>query len=116
MHLTWMNPPIAHDETPSPPSPGTPVRKEAGWLPISRDDIVFRQLADEWVLFDSRTDKIHVLNLTAARVWLECDGTKTLEAIAAEVRDDFESPPPADVVAADVRAALEQLSNQGLVA
>lgn len=111
-----MNPPVAHDETPSSHSPRTPVSKDAGWLPLSRDDVVFRQLADEWVLFDSHADRIHVLNLTAARVWLECDGTKTLEAIATEVRGDFESPPPAEVVAADVGAALAQLLSQGLVA
>ena len=83
--------------------------------PSARTDLVFRRLADEWVVLDSTTDQLHVLNLTAALVWLACDGIRTPAEIAVEVMSDFETPPPADVVRADVDAALIDLGERGLL-
>lgn len=49
--------------------------------PKAREDVVFRPLADEWVLFDPRRHLLHVLNLTAALVWSHCDGETSVEAL-----------------------------------
>lgn len=103
----------------TPANPATGIRTQnpldAEWKPVARDDVVFRQLADEWVLFDADSNQIHVLNMTAARVWLECDGTRTAAAIAQELRADFEEAPSAETVQADVVATLTDFADRGLV-
>ena len=37
--------------------------------PKGRSEVIFRPLDDSWVLFDPRSERVHVLNLTAALVW-----------------------------------------------
>lgn len=59
------------------------------WRPRRREDVVFRRVGEEWLLFDPATQLIHVLNLTAALVWSFCEGEHTVEAMAAEVGAAF---------------------------
>lgn len=55
---------------------------------------------------------LHYLNPTAAVVWLLCDGTRDLAALAEAVARDFGlSDPPTE----DVREALALLAARGLV-
>lgn len=61
----------------------------AGWRPQCREDVVFRRVAEDWVLFDPRSQQIHVLNLTAALVWSFCTGDADVASIEAQVRDAF---------------------------
>ena len=49
--------------------------------PLNRDDVILRQLDEEWVIYDPRSQEIHVLNRTAALVWLYCTGDNTQDAI-----------------------------------
>ena len=60
-----------------------------GWRPRSRDDVVFRRVGEDWVLFDPVTQRIHILNLTAALVWSFCTGDEDVPAVEARVRDAF---------------------------
>lgn len=83
--------------------------------PSSRSDIVFRELADEWVLFDPDGRRLHVMNLTAALVWSHCTGESSLPEIVAAVREAFDEPPPPERVEADVRDALETFAGKGLL-
>lgn len=66
----------------SPPLP-------AGWHPRAREDVVFRRVGEDWVLFDPRAQRIHVLNLSAALVWSFCTGEMEVPAVEAEVRKAF---------------------------
>ncbi len=43
-------------------SPEEAARREVPDFPRSRDDVVFRELADDWVLFDPETRRLHVLS------------------------------------------------------
>lgn len=88
----------------------------SGTGPRGRDDIVFRQLDDEWVLYDPRSNRIHALNLTAALVWAECTGDASIETIANRVREAFGSSPPASDVTADVEATIARFRTEGLLA
>ncbi|MEZ4416297.1 MAG: PqqD family protein [Gemmatimonadota bacterium] len=95
-------------------SPSHPAA-EPDARPRGRSDVVFRPLKDEWVILDPTTDRVHVLNLAAAMVWLCCDGTRTRDAIARAIWEDFDGRPSLEGIRADVDAALANLDAQGLL-
>lgn len=84
--------------------------------PKAREDVVFRTLADEWVLYDPASNQVHVLNLSAALVWTACDGERTVEAIVQEVAESYPDHPPPDAVLADVTEAIERFAQEDLLA
>lgn len=84
--------------------------------PRARADVVFRQLDEEWVLYDPTSNRLHALNLTAALVWAECTGDHSVQAIAARVREAFASAPPASDVTGDVTETIERFRAEGLLA
>lgn len=67
----------------------------------------------ELVLYDHRAERVHVLNTTAAAVWLLCDGTRPPGEVVAEVARLFNMAPEA--VQADVRDTLGRLQRAGLL-
>ena len=83
--------------------------------PEARDDVVFRTLADEWVLYDPKTNQVHVLNLSAALVWSSCDGKRTVPEIVQDVAASFPDKPSPDSVADDVVTAIQQFVQEGLL-
>lgn len=84
--------------------------------PRARDDVVFRALDDEWVLYDPRADRLHVLNLTAALVWAYCGGEQDVSGIADAVGSAFTPPRSGAEVTDDVAAALARFEDEGLFA
>ena len=83
--------------------------------PQGREDVVFRQLADDWVLFDPKTNQIHVLNLSAALVWTACTGRSSLDQIVREVAGTYADAPDEAQVREDVDAALARFWSEGLL-
>lgn len=83
--------------------------------PKARSDVLFRQLEDEWVLFDPQADELHVLNLSAALVWTHCDGARDVRGIAEAVAGAFEPPVPSGRVERDVDATLARFRDAGLL-
>ena len=81
----------------------------------ARDDVVCRQVDEEWVLYDPATEKMHVLNVTAGLVWQHLDGTNSVEDLVILIRDTFEPVAEADVVSRDVRGVLDQFESEGLL-
>ncbi len=84
--------------------------------PRGRDDIVLRQLDEEWVLFDPQADRLHALNLTAALVWSHCTGELDARRIADAVGGAFDPPVSGDAILADVEAAIARFREEGLLA
>ncbi|NIM49632.1 MAG: PqqD family peptide modification chaperone [Gemmatimonadales bacterium] len=84
--------------------------------PRGRDDVVFRQLDEEWVLFDPVTDRLHALNLTAALVWTHLTGELGVPEIADAVGKSFTPPVEGERVVADVEATIERFRGEGLLA
>ena len=76
--------------------------------PMGRDGVILRQLDDEWVIYDPLSQELHVLNQTAALVWLCCTGDKTSADIVAALQRVFGDQVSADQLASDVAAALEK--------
>ncbi|NNF28042.1 MAG: PqqD family protein [Gemmatimonadetes bacterium] len=77
--------------------------------------MIFRQLSDDWVVFDPVANQIHVLNLSAALVWASCDGTRPVEEIVRDVAASYDDTVE-DSVRSDVESALERFGSEGLLA
>ncbi len=69
------------------------------------------QLGDEASVYDWARAQVHALNPTAARVWRQCDGTTSPDAIAAALRVEM-GIPEADAV---VDLTLRQLARLHLL-
>ncbi len=87
----------------------------AATTPRRRDDVVLRQLDDQWVIFDPSTDRLHTLNLTAALVWTHLTGALTTDGIANEVAGAFGSSVAIERVREDVASAIERFRAEGLL-
>ena len=81
--------------------------------PRGREDVVFRRLDEEWVLYDPQTNQLHALNLSAALVWEHCTGELTVPEIADRVAAAFATDDRQQVLQ-DVKAAVARLAGDGL--
>lgn len=84
-------------------------------LPKGRCDVIFRPLDDSWVLYDPRSEQLHVLNLSAALVWEHLDGETPIEAVAEAVGSAFRPPVTAAQALSDVESVLARLYEAGLL-
>lgn len=57
--------------------------------PSKREDIVFRKIGDETVLYSTETRLVHILNSTAERVWQLCDGRHNIAKIEEGLGQEF---------------------------
>lgn len=81
------------------------------WL--KRTDLRETPMGDDLMVFDERTDKVHVLNITSAFVWRCLDEAPDLEALAARLRERFQ-PDPAFDTRGLAQRAIAQLEQLGL--
>src|SRR6266849_6699142 len=52
-------------------------------LPVARtESLIVKEVDRETLVYDLKSDKAHCLNDTAARVWKNCDGRKSLSEIS----------------------------------
>lgn len=83
--------------------------------PRGREDVVFRQLADDWVLFDPTANQIHVLNLSAALVWTSCTGELSVAEIAGAVAESYQGDSDPAQIKDDVAGAIDRFTSEGLL-
>jgi len=57
--------------------------------PRRRADVNSRVVEGELVVLDRQHELIHQLNLTATYIWERCDGTASVEDIAAQLAETF---------------------------
>ena len=84
-------------------------------LPKGRDDVVFRALVDEWVLFDPISHQLHVLNHVAALIWNLCDGTADENGIVEALRELLDDAPDPATLRAHVDETLGTFRREGLL-
>lgn len=53
--------------------------------PIVAPNVIEHEIDEDLVLYDPRSDSVHVLNETAAAVWWLCDGKLTCQEIAGQI-------------------------------
>lgn len=82
--------------------------------PRLRDDLIFRQVEEDFVVYDPVSDRTALLNLSAAAVLDFCDGDRTADEIADEIAEAFSVD--AETVLADVDAVLMEFMSQGFLA
>ena len=83
--------------------------------PKVREGLIFRQLDEEWVVYDPSGEQLHVMNGSAAIVWLHCDGEFTVSEMIEEVYKAYEQKVDHDRVESDVGEVIEQFAAKGLL-
>ena len=81
-------------------------------LPKARkDDLVTRQIPGELLVYDLKRHKAFCLNDTAASIWKNCDGKRTVNDLALSLENDQNSPVDHKVI----WLALDQLEKSNLL-
>ena len=81
--------------------------------PRKMDHLIQHDMDEEVLVYDPVVDRTHRLNVSAARIWELCDGTRSLEDIARVLTEQFEVE--FETVLQDARAVLEQLKEEQLL-
>ena len=76
-----------------------------------RDSLIVKELPDETLVYDRETDQAHCLNLTAARIWKNCDGQRTVRQLAELMGRELGSEVPEEMI----WVALNQLEKFNLL-
>jgi hypothetical protein len=71
------------------------------------------EIDGETVVYDSRTEQVHLLNSIASIVWSQLDGTETLSALCDELGQVFGEP--ISRIRTDVLAVVARFEEAGLV-
>jgi len=75
------------------------------------DDLIVKEMPDEVLIYDLRSDKAHCLNRTAAFVWNYCDGRTSVATMTGRLKRELDTPVDERVV----WLALDQLSKKNLL-
>lgn len=81
--------------------------------PRTREDLILRQLDEEFCVYDPVSDDLLVLNRTAALIFDLADGTRSIEEITAELSRAFEGTETSGI-SDDVESTLEQFVEWGV--
>lgn len=92
---------------------GLPVSRN-DHRPRRREEMVHQHLDREAILYDPAMGTTYRLNETAYFIWQACDGRHSVCGIAARLAGCFDVDQ--DAAEGDVRAAIEQMSTEGLLA
>lgn len=81
-------------------------------LPRARkEQLLMRELGNERLVYDEKSEEAHCLNLTAALVWDHCDGRTTVSEMAELLAREMRVPASDEIV----RFALHQLDKSELL-
>ncbi|MDY7077288.1 MAG: PqqD family protein [Chloroflexota bacterium] len=83
--------------------------------PIRRKDVTCKQLDEaETVLYDPKTDVLHILNPTARLIWELCDGEHTIEDMTAAIEAQYTGTEGKDILS-EVQRTLDTFTTQDLL-
>lgn len=81
----------------------------------ARQDLATKRIGGDLILYDLNNKVLHVLNMTAAKVFHMCDGAHTPEEMAHELVESFDGIEPVQACE-DVKQTLDVLKAKKLVA
>jgi len=81
--------------------------------PKRHSEVSVDELKDGCVLYDSENELVHILNATAAAIYLSCDGSRSIEEINGEIAQTFHRPP--DEILSDTERTIIELEQKGLI-
>ncbi len=73
----------------------------------------FQKLNEEVLVVDPKTREVHLLNVTATRIWDLLETPRTHDELLAALTEEFDATP--ETLRADVDALLSELGQKGLV-
>jgi Uma2 family endonuclease len=73
----------------------------------------YQKLDEEVLVVDPRTREVHLLNLTATRIWELLEKAHTPDELVLALSEEFEAP--VEALRADVEVLLADLGAKGLV-
>ena len=90
------------------------VSTDDAYRPLVRSDVLATEIDGEMVVFDAPSDTVLKMNQSATTVWSCCDGTATVDEIAADIAEVYDVDRA--VVRAQVTDLVTQWSAKGLLA
>ena len=81
---------------------------------VRRADVSLKRTGDDALLLDARSDRVHVLNASAAKVWELCAKESTIDGLSAALAQEYGLEPGA--VHGDVERIVETFRELGLLA
>ena len=104
----WRPPSTSLDEL-------TPVDEQHSNQPVwrTRHDVLYRELVDGGLVYDSRTRQVHHLNAAAALIWQACREGRSARDLAAALCERFQVDET--TARADVASVLAALTSEDLV-
>lgn len=84
-----------------------------------KEQLLTQRVGDELVVYDEQTHEAHRLNRTAAEVWEQADGARTVPELASSLRQSLAAEGGTEVGDQEseelVRLALDNLDRAGLL-
>jgi hypothetical protein len=88
------------------------MNKNTSPLPQARkNQLITKEVADELIVYDRRSDRALCLNSTAAFVWTHCDGKTSVARLAQLLEAEIKTPVEQEIVL----YALEELNKSKLL-
>ena len=81
--------------------------------PQQLDRFLGKDLGDEYLFYDATGEQVHVLNATARKVYLMCDGSHTVEEMVRAFVAEYEIDEP--TARADIDETVRRLEQLGLI-
>ncbi|MBN1848686.1 MAG: PqqD family protein [Deltaproteobacteria bacterium] len=82
--------------------------------PLRKENISARKMGEEWMLYNSDDESVHVINSTAEFVWRLCDGSNSLDEIKQEIAKTYNISDSTDLNK-DVDAIINQFQELGIL-
>jgi hypothetical protein len=80
---------------------------------IKAGDAIWRRIGDEVVVIKGDGKSAHVLNKTAALIWEDCDGKRSIDEIATDLCERFNVS--LEEARADIREIIAKLTQVGII-
>lgn len=88
------------------------MREESVLQPLARErSLIVEELADETLVYDLESHRAHCLNRSAALVWKQCDGRRSIAEIARRLKRELHEGMDEETV----RYALDKLAKYHLL-
>ena len=82
---------------------------DSNFRPRPAEGIEISEVADGYVIYDPKQDRVHYLNQTAVVILELCNGQVTAGELASLIQDAYDLPePPAEEVADCVQRLIEE--------
>ncbi len=84
------------------------------YKPLHKNSFILKDLGDEFLIYSSEHQELHVINPTARLIWDLCDGGHSVTDIEQEMRTHFSVPAQQDLPS-EIRRTIDIFRDKGLL-